>query len=83
MKRTRIDSKSLSPDPAQPGCPMSGCPEVVRMLARIDQGYTPNVIEMMSILSEVVAFSTEGDINPPRHSDGYRFMSQKKCRFCD
>lgn len=83
MKRTRIDSKSLNPGPALADRLMSGCPEVIRMLARIDQGYTPNVIEMMSILSEVVAISTEGDINPGTSSEVLEFMSQKKCRFCD
>lgn len=83
MKRTRIDSKSLNPDSARLDQLMSCCPEVVHMLARIDQGYTPNVVEMMSILSEVVAFSTEDDINTRQPSAEPCFMSQKKCRFCD
>ncbi len=83
MKRTRIDSTDRNPGPALPDRLMSGCPEVVRMLARIDQGYTPNVIEMMSILSEVVVFSTEDDINTSSRVMVPEFMSQKKCRFCD
>lgn len=83
MKRTRIDSNARTPGPAQPACPTSELPALARMERRVAQGYSPNVIEMMSILEEVVRFSTEADMNSGTGSAEQHFMSGNKCPFCD
>lgn len=57
-------------------------PEVGRLLDALDAGSTPNFLDIMAALSELVAFYTEGDLNQGCESTTFSEMSGKRCRFC-
>lgn len=54
--------------------------ELFRLLAN---GQTPDFLQFMAAVSEMVAFHVDCDINDSQLTTGPLRMSQKKCRFCD
>lgn len=78
-----FDSKPLSKGRL---CPGRSCeqPEGLRRLFEIlASGRTPNFLEFMSAISDMVAFSTDVDSLKVSLDQLDKNMSQKKCRFCD
>lgn len=62
---------------------LSEQPEALRRLFDLlASGQTPNFLEMMSAISDYVAFSTDCDPNSPAPRGELFSMSQKKCRIC-
>ncbi len=62
---------------------LSEQPEALRPLfLQLQDGQTPNFLEMMRAISGLVAFSTDTDSFCEELSTGTRKRSGKKCRFC-
>lgn len=60
----------------------SRMPQMRRLFADLDRGYTPNFLDLMSALSEMVAFYTESDQKDEVLEMLKRKMSGKNCRIC-
>ena len=57
-------------------------PALERLFTGLDAGTTPNFLDMMSALSEIVAFYTDCDTPADEIDVLIQSMSQNKCRFC-
>lgn len=60
----------------------SNMPHLSALFDNLSIGITPNFLDMMYVLEEIVAFSTKCDQfedDPLKKNFG---MSEKKCRFC-
>jgi len=57
-------------------------PQMTRLFEILDAGVTPNFLDIMSAMSEMVAFYTDHDQNSAAEKILREKMSQKKCRFC-
>ena len=57
-------------------------PETNRVFGILAAGRTPNFLDMMKVLSEIVAFDTDSDQNEELLDFAGENMSQNKCRFC-
>lgn len=57
-------------------------PEMTRLFAILDSGVTPNFLDIMRGISEMVAFYTDHDQISEDLELLEEKMSQKKCRFC-
>lgn len=60
----------------------SNLPAMGRLFEKLARGEHPDFWDVMTALSEMVAFYTECDINPDRCKNDEEKMSEKKCRFC-
>jgi len=60
----------------------SHMPAVGRLLDALDAGSTPTFLDIMSALSQMVAFLTECDQKEGCMSTTFFLMSGKRCRFC-
>ena len=60
----------------------SRLPQMSALFRDLDAGYTPNFLDMMKALSEMVAFYTECDQIAEADAPLGERMSQNKCRFC-
>ncbi len=60
----------------------SQMPELSRLFANLDAGSTPNILDMIAAISEMVAFYTESDQIPEADTPLDQKRSIKKCRFC-
>lgn len=57
-------------------------PHTAALLDIMDSGKTPNFLDIMTALSDLVAFVTECDPIPVGSEEEIFFMSGKFCRFC-
>lgn len=57
-------------------------PALANLLDALDAGRTPNFLDIMAGLSQMVAFYTDCDILDGDESMTFSQMSGKKCRFC-
>lgn len=58
-------------------------PEALRALFKqLASGQTPNFLEMMAAISDLVAFNVDTDSIQEDHTDRLLKRSGKKCRFC-
>ncbi|MBA7494526.1 hypothetical protein ES702_05102 [subsurface metagenome] len=60
----------------------SQMPELSRLFANLDAGYTPNILDMIAAISEMVAFYTKSDQIDEVLGLIEDKMSLNKCRFC-
>lgn len=60
----------------------SRIPALGRLLDALDAGTTPNFLDVMAALSDLVAFYTECDTLESGESVRFCEMSGKKCLFC-
>ena len=60
----------------------SQMPELSRLFANLDAGYTPNILDMIAAISEMVAFYTNHDQFGADGQTLDEIMSINKCRFC-
>lgn len=60
----------------------SHIPALGRLLDKLDAGSTPNFLDIMAGLSEMVAFYTECDSLESEEYKRFSEMSGKYCRFC-
>jgi len=57
-------------------------PQMTRLFTALDAGATPNFLDIMAAISEMVAFYTDHDQIDEVDKILRERMSQKKCRFC-
>lgn len=57
-------------------------PLTAKLLQNLEEGITPNILDIMGCFSEFVAFYTEDDTNSEITEIEKYIMSQNKCRFC-
>lgn len=60
----------------------SQMPAVGRLLDQLDARESPTFLDIMAAISEMVAFTTEGDSLESVESLRFSVMSGKYCRFC-
>lgn len=60
----------------------TNAPALSSLLDALDAGETPNFLDVMAGLSQMVAFYTESDPNSAQQEGINICMSQNKCRFC-
>lgn len=61
---------------------ISEMPEMDRLFTALAAGSTPDFLDIMRALSEMVAFYTDSDLTAADSNVAGSEMSQKKCRFC-
>jgi len=57
-------------------------PEMDKLFTALDAGVTPNFLDIIAAISEMVAFYTESDQISEADKLLEEKMSQKNCRFC-
>lgn len=57
-------------------------PNLDALFTALAEGETPNFLDIMSAISELVAFHTNPDFNPVDPPGEIFFMSPNFCRFC-
>lgn len=60
----------------------SRLPQMASLFAALESGNTPNFLDMIAAISEMVAFHTECDQNSGSCEFDQEKRSQKICRFC-
>lgn len=60
----------------------SRMPQMAALLDKADAGETPNFQDVLMAISNIVAFTTEGDSLESVESMRFSEMSGKFCRFC-
>lgn len=60
----------------------SRMPQMASLLDKLDAGVTPNFLDILAAISNIVAFTTEGDSLEDVESIRFFTMSVKYCRFC-
>lgn len=58
-------------------------PELDLLFRGFAEGKMPDFLELMSALSDMVAYHTDCDTKLAGPASDTKFMSQNKCRFCD
>lgn len=57
-------------------------PEMDKLFTALDAGVTPNFLDIIAAIGEMVAFYTDHDQISEDLEDLQKKMSQKNCRFC-
>lgn len=57
-------------------------PEMTRLFTALGAGITPNFLDIMAAISEMVAFHIDCDLFSDDHSSRPEEMSGNKCPFC-
>jgi len=60
----------------------SGMPAMAALLDKLDSGVSPNFLDILAAISDLVAFYTECDLDLPDPVEKNILMSGKFCRFC-
>ena len=60
----------------------SRMPQMGALLDKLDAGETPNFLDILTAISNLVAFATECDPNPNQLQEKNISMSGNNCRFC-
>jgi len=81
--RTRIDSKAFLLGDLCCDTMKTHLPAMGSLFDKLTIGEEWGFLDVMSALSEMVAFYTEPDTKSGRSCSLDLKMSQKKCRFCD
>lgn len=79
-RHTRQDGRSAS-DKGFDTLPKQ-MPALNHVFEILAQGYTPNFLDVLGGISEMVAFYTDHDQKVVDSDVGFCKMSQNKCRFC-
>ncbi len=77
-----VRCKALKQEDAPYATLKSQMPELSRLFANLDAGYTPNILDMIAAISEMVAFYTESDQIPEADTPLDQKRSIKICPFC-
>ncbi len=72
----------FSPAPVPTECLKRQLPFLSRLVENANTGMFPNCIELMSAISEIVAFNTKCDSSNNQLIADDMIMSQNSCRFC-
>jgi allophanate hydrolase subunit 1 len=80
--RTRLSCAAKSPVDETHSTLKSHLPEMTALFAALDAGYTPNFLDIMKAISEMVVFYTECDQIDVALEILQKKESQKNCRFC-
>lgn len=80
--RSRSQQAAKSPDQAYLDTLASDMPEMSRLFAILDAGATPNFLDIIAAISEMVAFYTDHDQIEADKVCELLKRSGKKCRIC-
>jgi len=82
IQEPHIRCKGKSPDDEYRSRVFHDTPALGRLLDSLDAGTTPTFLDIMTAISEMVAFHTNPDLLESDESVRFPEMSQKNCRFC-
>lgn len=80
--RSRSSVCRFSEDEAYLNTLAEQMPQMTRIFEILDSGSTPNFLDIIGGISEMVAFYTDHDQNSAADKILSEKMSGKKCRFC-
>ena len=82
IKQASSDGQAKSPSDEYLNTLSERLPQMRKLFEILGSGVTPDFLDIMRAISEMVAFYTDCDQISDFEEDGRKIMSQKKCRFC-
>ncbi|MBA7479866.1 hypothetical protein ES707_15307 [subsurface metagenome] len=75
-------ARAKSPCCPTPSTLQENMPHMDALFANLDRGVTPNLLDFLSAISEMVAFTAKCDETEGRSENDGQKRSQIKCRLC-